>query len=689
MPRGGSRLGFQPLAMLRLRLAILFLAFVLDLRAAPALRVGVTDSMLRFSWTEPKTSRLEIRELALDDGAAAATVWSGDATAGSAEVPRLDGKRDRLFARFELRDAASGKPLGDPQYATDFSAAAARTQSLDRPTSKKGVGCVVNFDDVVALGAAWVKIDIDIANLIDWSSADPKMSFEYDGRRVGLKPQSVARLDRQMTESAQHGMGVVGVLLNYVPKTPGAEKSPLVHPRTNPAQVPMGPAAFNTATAEGLFHYRAVVHWLIDRYTEPGSPHGRMSDLVIGNELQSHWMWYNMGEASQDDVLHAYHKAVRIADLAARSIHRDFRIFVSMEHHWAMRGDSEDELREISGVEFLRGLGRLARAGGDFPWHVAFHPYPESLFEPRFWNDRTAPLRLDAPRVTFRNLEVLAAFLHQPDMQYDGKPRRIALTEQGFHCGKGPDAEDVQAAAFAYAWKRVAAIPDIDIFLYHRHSDHPHEGGLRLGLRAHDGSPNPAGMGEKRKLWDVFRDAGTDREDAAFAFALPIVGRKDWSDITATKLDNTPVPKEFLADGIVFDFVARRRAAVVQNTLAFELRHIVKDAGWLAHAIQQHPKSNVVSTADWEVDLPAGKPLALAFTALLNKNESTGATFAVKIDGEEKWRQSLKGGESAPARLDISSLAGKKVRITFAIDPQGPSQNDWATWVQPKIVGEH
>jgi hypothetical protein len=46
---------------------------------------------------------------------------------------------------------------------------------------------------------------------------------------------------------------------------------------------------------------------------------------------------------------------------------------------------------------FLEEFARLGRERGDFGWHVAFHPYPENLFEPRFWNDRTATDIDDTP----------------------------------------------------------------------------------------------------------------------------------------------------------------------------------------------------------------------------------------------------------------------------------------------------
>jgi Family of unknown function (DUF5722) len=288
-----------------------------------------------------------------------------------------------------------------------------------------------------------------------------------------------------------------------------------------------------------MFLYRAITRWIIDRYTDPEVSHGRLNGLVIGNELQSHWQWYHLGEAEENYVLDEYFAAVRVADLCARSVHRDFRVCLSLDHHWTQRGHANDARREVAGVTILRGINERARRTGDFPWNLAFHPYPENLLEPRFWNDSTAPIRLDAARVTFRNLEVLAAFLRQPDFLWSGKPRHIALTEQGFHCRNGMDGESVQAAAYAYAWKRINAIPEIESFIYHRHVDYPGEGGLNLGLREYNGG-NPHAIGRKRKIWDAFQKVGTPDEDTAFAFALPIVGRSDWSHIVATKLDEPP-----------------------------------------------------------------------------------------------------------------------------------------------------
>jgi len=480
-------------------------------------------------------------------------------------------------------------------------------------------------------------------------------------------------------------MRVTGILGNTVQNTM-SRTSPLVHPLTDPATVPEGPAAFNTETAEGVFFYRAIVHWLVERYTREDAKFGQLGGLVIGNEVQSHWSWYYLGAVEPEVLLREYTAALRIADLATRSVHADFPIYVSLEHHWTLPA-SEDRTHGFTGVEVLEGVNERAKREGDFPWHLAFHPYPEKLFEPRFWNDKSAPLRFDAPRITFHNLEVLPAFLHQPRFLYEGKPRRIALTEQGFHCPDAPEGELAQAAAFAFAWKKVQALPDIESFLYHRHVDHPHEHGLHLGIREHDGSANVNGIGRARKIWGVVQKAGTPEEEAAFAFALPIVGRKDWSDVVATKFDPPRAVKRETGH-VVFDFVAQRAKAQQENVQSVELRRIGPPDEVQQEALQEHPKPKGRALLTYRVAIPAAdaKRCLLTFDALLNNPKSNGAAFAIEIDGSEVFARQLKGAERVPAEIDLAGFRGREVSIAFIVDPLTEPAGDWATWVTPRIV---
>lgn len=65
-------------------------------------------------------------------------------------------------------------------------------------------------------------------------------------------------------------------------------------------------------------------------------------------------------------------------------------------------------------------------------------------------------------------------------------------------------------------------------FQYHNWVDNRHEGGLRIGLRRFsDDQEKPMGT---KPVWDVYKALGIPDEDRACAFALPVIGLKDWSE---------------------------------------------------------------------------------------------------------------------------------------------------------------
>jgi hypothetical protein len=106
----------------------------------------------------------------------------------------------------------------------------------------------------------------------------------------------------------------------------------------------------------------------------------------------------------------------------------------------------------------------------------------------------------------------------------------VILSEQGFHTPDSPEGEIIQAAAYCYAYRKVEALDGIDAFILHRHVDHPHEGGLRLGLRRYlpgADDPRPAKL-----IYECFQKADTHQWREAFQFALPVVGMDDW-DVAA------------------------------------------------------------------------------------------------------------------------------------------------------------
>ena len=264
------------------------------------------------------------------------------------------------------------------------------------------------------------------------------------------------------------------------------------------------------------------MEFVAERWSQPKRNHGRVVGYVIGNEVNSHWWWSNMGKVSMEEFADDYARTVRLTHGAIRRQSSWARVYLSLEHHWNIRYPAGDPLQTFSGRPFLEYFASQTRKNGDFDWHLAFHPYPENLRNPRFWNDKSATSNQGTPRITFKNLHLLTQYMKQPEMQYQGKPRRIILSEQGFDTPKTPDGETIQAAAYCYAYKKTETLKGIDSFILHRHVDHRKEGGLLLGLRRWDEART------KKRIYDCFRLADTAEWEKAFEFALPIIGIESW-----------------------------------------------------------------------------------------------------------------------------------------------------------------
>ena len=298
-------------------------------------------------------------------------------------------------------------------------------------------------------------------------------------------------------------------------------------------------SAFNTSTSEGIAYFKAGMEFLAARYSKSGYPQGRVVNYIVGNEVNSHWYWANMGRVSMEQFAEDYLRTVRLCHTAVRKHSSSARVFISLEHHWNIRYPGCDEKQGFAGRPFVDHFNSLAKVGGNFDWHIAFHPYPENLFNPRTWNDKSATFAEDTPRITFKNLEMLPRHFRRTELLCDGQPRRIILSEQGFHSDGTPEGELAQAAAYCYAYYKAGLLPEIDSFILHRHVDHGHEGGLNLGLWRRDtNSPSASAPLSKKPIYEVFRAADTAEWEKAFEFALPIIGIRSWKEIEGQPVRN-------------------------------------------------------------------------------------------------------------------------------------------------------
>lgn len=397
-----------------------------------------------------------------------------------------------------------------------------------RVPSKKGLQ-VQMVDDAIQLGIKHAALNFNLGQVIDPSGDTNNPTWTRDGRTFHFQRSYLAQLDSQILPLSDHGIVVSLILLNYVGNDP-AIREILVHPGYDKA-CPNALSAANTRTPDGRAWWEATVEFLANRWSGEHPEHGRVWNWIVGNEVNSHWFWSNMGRVRMEDFANDYLDAVRGAHRAIRSQSAHGRVFLSLEHHWNIHYPGGDEQQTFPARVFLEYFAARARSQGDFDWGIAYHPYPENLFNPRTWLDQSATDDYrTTPRITFRNLEQLGRFLSTSNLLWHGAVRPIILSEQGFHTPDGVDGEAIQAAAFCYAWKKVEKLKEIDAFILHRHVDHGAEGGLRLGLwsRRLDAN-NPAEPLAKKRIYEVFRHADADDWAESFRFALPIIGARDWS----------------------------------------------------------------------------------------------------------------------------------------------------------------
>jgi hypothetical protein len=250
----------------------------------------------------------------------------------------------------------------------------------------------------------------------------------------------------------------------------------------------------------------------------------------VGNEVNSHWEWANLGEATMEEFADDYLRTVRVCNTAVHKISANARVYISLEHHWNARFDGP--MHSFEGRRFVDYFNERAKAGGNFGWNLAYHPYPENLLDPRTWKDKSATLTDDTRRITFKNLEMLPYYFNRKELLFDGKQRHIILSEQGFNTMNVPEGESWQAAGYCYAYYKIARIPGIDSFILHRQVDHRDEFGLNLGLwKRNEASSLPSEPGSKKMIYEVFRKADTPEWREAFTFALPVIGIKSWGDV--------------------------------------------------------------------------------------------------------------------------------------------------------------
>ncbi len=455
---------------------------------------------------------------------------------GKAELPRYAGEHDRAFDRFAL--ALDDEAIPGARYCTGVESSA-----YDYPYPKldtiKSLNC--RYEIGAPLGCDQQgRPDVNLPQYMSLREQPGTIPYRFEGTTYYIFEDALRSLDELI-----HGYKTSTVVVLNSPRSFGSkrEKDMLdvcLHPNYEDGQPHAFISAFNMTTPEGQKVFAAFISFLAENYARSDMTTGRITGAIISNEINLQNNWGNMGEATPEYYMEEYTEALRLAWIAGARQYSGFRVYISLANNWNL--DHAKPLRYYRGRKLIDLLGAACREEGDFPWHVAFHPYPESFDHPDFWNDRSATFDFATMCITYRNMEVLEKYLAQPQLLYKGQPRRILFSEQGFNSGSGPLSGLMQkqaAAGYVLSFMKARNMPTVDMMTHHATIDNPHEFGLSLGIYKNDPT-KPYHKGEAKPIEAMVRAMDTPFEAPAVAFAREVVG--------AELFDYLLTPPEIIAE---------------------------------------------------------------------------------------------------------------------------------------------
>lgn len=420
------------------------------------------------------------------------------------EVPRFQGEVDRATWRWRLSDS-NANWISAASWPTQYQPSVARNLPLLTSTNVKGIGGVPRIDrndhQIFELGVSHATVNVVVHALIRSEPAPGWEPWQFEGTTFFINMPQLKSHDSTLRHLANKNIIVSAILLvGNGRDSNGKPHNVLTHPDAEVRGIYSIP---NLTQEESTRYYRAALTLMAERWSQEDGAHGRVSNWIMHNEIDQAGTWTNMGEQPLVRYLETYSRSARLMHHISRLYDPHSRVFISLTHHWTKKssGTGTYVVRDM-----LQRFAEMTRAEGDFPWGVAYHPYPLDLRNPDTWNDTGLTNDFDTPYITPKNIEVLPAFLDQPLFHYNGKVRGILLSEQGFNSPTLSEFDQSrQAAGLVYMFRKLRSLNHIEAYHLHRYQDMPDaEGGLRLGVITE--------TGERKIAWDVYKAIGTPQE---------------------------------------------------------------------------------------------------------------------------------------------------------------------------------
>lgn len=429
-------------------------------------------------------------------------------------VPNREGIRyDKVFSKWAVVKVDGDRQTLDShaRYADDV--VPKKSPEAVPLRNKKGFGAGdtdLYFSDCKEMNVGSITMNVVLNNYITGEGS----GYSYGGKEYSLGPVK-DYVDYVTQKASETGLVVSAIILcqtNSIFKDPENKGGNYTMP--------------NLTTAKAFNLYAAALEHMASTHCTPGN---RISHWIMHNEVDFANEWTNMGDQPMLRYLDRYIKSMRICYNIARQYDQNASVLGSYTHCWTVADGN------YAPKKMLEATVAYSEAEGDFRWGVAYHPYPQNLTKPSFWIDDTqATYSLNSKYVTFKNLEVIDAWIRQKENFYKGKTKRVLfLSEQGTNSPSYSESDlALQAAGGAWAWKKVSKLDGIDAIQWHNWADNKAEGGLRIGLRTFaEGSVSNL---TPKPVWYVWKAAGTAEEDSVFDQYKTTLGISDWDSILNT-----------------------------------------------------------------------------------------------------------------------------------------------------------
>lgn len=447
-------------------------------------------------------------------------------------IDLLEGQENtRLYSKFIIAIKKNNKyyPISNAIYITNSGEIAKSKLPYQDANSKKGLLIDMNMlSDAFELGVKHAIVNFNLDQILGEG-----IDYTYEGKTYHFNKNAIATYDTTVSTFSNKSMQVTAVVVNSWNNT----HKELMYPNVvkNNTAIYYG---FNAKTKEGVETTRAIASFLAERYSGDNYNYGRVSNWVIGNEINNNENWNYMGPMDVEKYSKEFARSFRVFYTAIKAKSKNARLFFSVDYDWNYPKANKLKYRAKQVIDLISDN---INTEGNIDWNLAYHPYPLPLTSANFWDDvNTGQIKQDETTaiINFANLHVLTDYLKGANFRdTSGKVRRVILSEQGF-TSKSPDKaedKDLQAAAFAYAYYIADSDPYIDSFILSRQVDHPVEtrDSLYFGLWNTDPAVTDKSKAtDRKKIWAVFKNIDSRTQTLSQTeFAKKIIGINKWSDV--------------------------------------------------------------------------------------------------------------------------------------------------------------